>query len=207
MNLLEEYGYCIIPKGTVLYRQGALCHKYGCFFALHPHWAINVSGENKARVRAWTVEYPITVLFAISHLNQYGFGQCALSDIYRKHFNATDSLSSLDVKHANKEAKGKLQSLLQVQNIDGWLSTIEDKPPLEIFLMPGAVKRLKEESQQNSEDSGARNALREIEVFPATGFIEKAYNSVAENCAYLNENHRHVREDMYSLLQNIVFKI
>lgn len=206
MNLLEEYGYCIIPRGTILYRQGALCYKYGCFFALHPCWAINFSGKNKAPVRAWIVEDAITVLFAMSHLNPYGFGQCALHGIYQKHFNTSDGLSSLDVKHANKEARGKLQRLLQVQNIEGWLSTIEDKPPLEVFLMPGAMELLEEVSQNISEDSGVRNALRDIEVCPVTGFIEKAYKHLERNWEYLSEYHKNVDEEWYSILQRLIFK-
>lgn len=205
MNLLEEYGYCVIPKGTVLYRQGVLCHRYGCFFALHPRWAINFSGENKAPVRAWIVEDPITVLFAISHLNPYGFGQCALSDIYRKHFDTSDGLSSLDVKQTNKKARGNLQRLLQIHNIEGWLSTIEDKPPLEVFLMPGVLEQLESIPQNMCNESQAQNSLRMIQIFPIGSFFEVSFNHLERNWGYLCECHKHVEEDWYSVLQKIVF--
>ncbi|XZF14855.1 hypothetical protein ACTHGU_01855 [Chitinophagaceae bacterium MMS25-I14] len=165
-SLFNKYGYCELAVGTTVYRMGEIDYSTGAFFALHPRWAKGHRLTDDKIIKAYKIKHPIQLLFLISHLNHYGLPIGAISELYATYV-ASDCNGADDVtiKFENLVSSSKLTQFLMTVEINGWLSSMEDKPPLEVFLVPSALGCIELDKEVDKEQNFI-NSLRDINVNP-----------------------------------------
>lgn len=198
-RLYRKYGYVIVPKGSILFRQGKIIPEYGAFFALHSNWANNFEVGNVDKVDTYEIKEDIRLLFMVSHLNGMGQPITAIEKIYRLLTKEKSKLNDLDIKWRDKSAKTKFVQTLIDEGVSGWLSTQENSPPLEIFFMPENIAKvvLKHKPYKRY------NTLSYLEIFPANRFISKSLNNMKSNVDYLLDKKVRSSKEMYSLFEKL----
>ncbi len=206
MNLFEKYGYCIIPKGTVLYRQGSVVPYHGAFFSLYPTLANDFKTNSKAKVAKWVVVRETKVLFVVSHLKWNGFGATTIQMLFEEIVEPLNEMDDLDVKWRNINAKMKLVRALERFDIKGWLASQEGMYPLEVFLLPNAIRRVKLLSHYlEPRKAHPKNSLRKIQIKPTDFFYKKSRRLTNENKEYLKGFLAEDESD-YSLYRKLFLK-
>lgn len=190
-----------MPKGSLLFRQGDIMPEYGAFFALCRDWARNFKVGNPDKVSIYEVEEDIKLLFMVSHLNNVGFPITAIEDVYDLLIGGRRNLNDLDIKWKNKSAKTKFVEALEGEDITGWLSTQENTPPLEIFLMPQNIKKIVSRNELLIHEH--YNTLSYLKVFAPGAFVTKSLNNMKPNIEYLLDEERRSEKDLYSLFEKL----
>jgi hypothetical protein len=73
-------------------------------------------------------------LFLVAHLDKRGFPVSAIKELYISRIEQDEYLDDIGIKFGNISASSKFKQMLRTQGIQGWLTTMEGNPPLEIFL-------------------------------------------------------------------------
>lgn len=175
MSLIEKYGYCIVPKGTILLRSGESEKFIDCmFFGLD-----DLVGGNSRRgeTQVWKVLYDLTLLFMVSHVTRQAWVISSIVEIYQSEYPEEVNIDDLDIKQRDFAKRRKLINLLKKEGIIGWLSSFEDKLNLEICLFPdksnfsGSIHPLKSVAISEYE---FYNALNDMQIHPSKQFYERS---------------------------------
>ena len=138
MQLIEKYGYCVIPKGTILLRSGETTEFSDCmFFGLDDMVGGCFGRENR---QVWEVLQDLKILFMVSHVTQRSWVISSIVEIYQSVYLEEKELDDLDIKQRDLTKREKLIEILKGQEIIGWLSSLENNPALEICLFPDKSK-------------------------------------------------------------------
>ncbi len=82
MNYLRAiYGYCIIPKNTLLYRVHFDTSINDCMFFTTKKWVAGVFNEN---IQIWKTATDIELLFLVEHVNQSSWTISALVEAWAR---------------------------------------------------------------------------------------------------------------------------
>jgi hypothetical protein len=199
--LFDQYGFCEIPVGTYIYRMGKIDSTTGAFFALHPRFARCHRSDQGHEVKAYKIQKTIQILFLISHLNHFGLPIGAVKNLYESYVG-TDCKNADDitVKFENYNISRKLTQFLMQLDVSGWLSSMENKPPLEIFLTPAALYNIKVEEYGYAKKF-INNSLRQIKITPTAHFIGISKSNIDNNFKYLLGND--IEESQFSIFEKI----
>jgi hypothetical protein len=201
MNLFRKYGYCVIPKGTLLFRKGDIdFSRDALFFALNPRWVVTVNTYETQDVQLWETKKDIKVLFMIKELNEYGHPKCALTEIYKHFTSETTDLDAVNIKGRDFERRTILIDYLKQNKVHGWLTKIDSGYPLEICLFPSSITlpqiKLKEQSTTIPKQYKSYNALYNVNIVPSKTFVNKTQKNLAGRLAK-----RSKRKDEYGLFE------
>lgn len=201
-ELYTQYGDCVIPRGTLLYRAGPL-GGHGAYFALHPIAAHNFGGGPAHTPVKWKVKQEIRLLLAVKHLNKMGHAIPAIEDLYRKLVGPLNDLDDLDIKGRNETARNQFLGAIQKVGLQGWLSPLENEYALEVFFLPELYPNLRETGICEGKRE-MRNTLRDIKVNPSSQFLKASLKHLTPSCLeYLKSNRELIKEYWYSLLHKI----
>lgn len=179
-TLFETYGYCKIPKNTLLFR-GFTDGKYDdCMFFGTKYFLAKAFNTN---VQVWKTKKTITVLFLVKYLNNRGFVISGIPDLYNTimpHTNITD----LEIKQDITIRKPFISTVMQDYTIHGWVTSVEDKIEVEICLFD--LNFCKEnleliESSINQDSKYIKDSLKKITICPAESFYEKTNQNLKSN--------------------------
>lgn len=92
-ELFQKYGYCEIPKGTILYRMGEIYEERGATFAFHPRCTMNLTQGSNKLIFAYEIVVNINVLFLVTHLNWNGFPVSGIEELYEAKVEPKDALN------------------------------------------------------------------------------------------------------------------
>jgi hypothetical protein len=132
-ELIEKYGFCIIPSGTLFFRGYASVELLDYMFFSTNKYVANVFCE---KVQVWRTISEIKLIFLIDKLDRNSWVQSALPAVMRHIQPPGDSREwrDLDIKH-NPEVMREVVIYLSVEHgISGWLTSLEDKVELEVCL-------------------------------------------------------------------------
>jgi hypothetical protein len=106
-KLKETFGYCIIPKGTLLYRGHGDTAPNNCMFFALKFW---VAGAFNDSVQIWKTKSDIEVLFLVEYVNTRSWTISAIPRLYKSLFpeEKDNDLSDLDIKHFDIEKRNNL---------------------------------------------------------------------------------------------------
>lgn len=175
-NLKNTFGYCIIPKGTFLYRGHVDEGFQDCMFFALKFW---VAGAFNDSVQVWRTTNEIEIIFLVESVNSRSWTESALPRVYKAVF-PDESLSKyddLDNKHRDIERRNRLIKTLNSEyGLIGWLTSLEDAIELEIclFYEKGNQIELIEIVNKNSEKY-YKDSLNQINIFPTQDFYERTY--------------------------------
>lgn len=175
MRLIDKYGYCVIPKGTILLRSGKNEGFIDCmYFGLD-----DLVGGNSRRgeIQVWQVLYDLTLLFMVSHVTRRAWVISSIVEIYQSEYPEERNINDLDIKQRDLTKRKKLIDLLKKEEIIGWLSSLEDNPALEICLFPDEKRFSNLISPLRAVDPSDfefHNALNDLRIYPSVQFYERS---------------------------------
>lgn len=181
--LFRKYGYCIIPKNTLLYRGFDNAEITECMYFALKFWVAGApfcNPRDSKHIQIWKVKRDIKVIFLVENVNDRAWSKSAIPKIYNDLFPEEFhlNLNDLDIKQKNFKRRDKFTSLLlNMYNITGWLSSIEGNIELEVCLFGKSqlfeyikLFRLVDEDE---EGRYYKNSLKQIKIVPTDRFMKR----------------------------------
>jgi hypothetical protein len=177
-ELINKYGYCIIPEGTVLFRSGDFNIENGVYFTLQ-HWIFNSLNPLKYK-EVWVTKKDIEILFMVKNINEYSYPQSSISEIYKQYFQ--EELDDLSIK-LDIEKRNQLIKRLQEDKLKGWFSTYENEfgSSFEICIFINEEDFNETFEQQSIIDIENINSLKNLKLYPSDLFFEKSKKIIKNN--------------------------
>jgi hypothetical protein len=184
---LKSYGYCIIPKGTILFRGHADTSLRDCMF-----FATNLSGAASwnETIQVWKVLAPIQVLFAVEYVTDMTIGISAIPDIYNGIFSLerNPNFTDLDIKHWDLNRRDKfVRKLFDDYKLSGWFTSFENNTFNEVCLFDKHAnsKQLKLIDITGRKDKNYyKDSLEKIKFFPSPTFYTKTLKELNKHATY-----------------------
>ncbi len=211
INLYEEYGYVTVPKGTLLFREGKLEYEYGGFFALCEHWAMSFEidedyyapkKQNIAK-KIYEVNEDLKLLFLISRIDQSGFPITAIDLLYQVLTKEDKLRDDLDIKWRKIELRKIFNAALLKEKALGWLSTIENHEPLEIFILPNAMDKIQLREDLVIENYKHYNALSAMEIYPSPKFTILSLENIKSSTDFILSRKKRTKDVFYSIVDKL----
>jgi hypothetical protein len=185
-SLIEKYGYCVIPKGTVLYRSYCDVEYRDCmFFALNFRYGSMWSEVGKVQI--WQTLTDIRVLFLVDVLHASGRASSSIPELFYEIVPEEPVKTLTDVEIKKYDPQNNRRSVfvgrLISQNVNGWLTSLEENHVLEICLLNKSVisKQIELiEIVDNKDDSYYKNSLVGIHILPPQRFFDKSIHTISE---------------------------
>lgn len=135
MNLKEKYNLYSIDKGTILFRQ-ALDTNYDdeMFFGFSV-FATYSAFNNSDEIQIWETQININAFLMLNDYSKINRKKSSIVDIYNNFFpeNQFDKDADVYLKN-NIEKRTKLTEKLKSKGIYNWVSSVENKFEMELFL-------------------------------------------------------------------------
>ena len=197
MNYLRDiYGYCIIPKNTLLYRVHSDTSMNDCMFFTTKKWVAGVFNEN---IQIWKTATDIELLFLVEHVNQSSWTISALPHLYNNIFPTERNLNfdKIDIKHWDNKRRDKLvRKLYDVYNISGWLSSLENKVEMEVCLFDkhaNASQLILVDTINKKDKTYFKDSLDSIRILPSKLFYEATNKKLSEQGPILIDERDHYK--------------
>jgi hypothetical protein len=214
MNLIEKYGYCRIPKGSILFHSGYI-HKDAdsIFFGFVPLTA-KASPNSNNRIEIWKLKTDIKLLFMVLEVAHFSWTKSAITEIYRYFFPFDDLCNDIEIKYSDRSKRRKFINKLKQQEIIGWFSSFEDKSELEVCLfknenLVNLIEFIKVVEMEELYAEGFDNSLKKADLHLNNNFYESS-NSKLLNFPF-NSYKKHVasciREEKTLVHQKSIVKI
>jgi len=182
-HLRDIYGYCIIPKNTLLFRGHSDKSINDCMFFTTKKW---VAGAFNQNVQIWKTSTDIEVLFLVEYVTFNSWTISALPHLYKSIFPTDCNLNfeDLDIKHRDKDKSDKLvRKLYDAYKISGWLSSLENKVEIEVCLFnehANAGQLIFVDGINRSNENYFGDSLDRIRIFPSKLFYQKTIEKLSE---------------------------
>lgn len=196
-NLKDTYGYCILPKNTLLFRGHSDASMNDCMFFTTKKWVAGVFNEN---VQIWKTTTDIELLFLVEHVNQNSWTVTALPHLYNNLFPTERKLNfdDLDIKHWDKNKIDKLvRTLYDANNISGWLSSLENKVEMEVCLFDkhaNASQLILVDTIHKKDKTYFKDSLDSIRILPSKHFYEATNKKLSEREPMLTDEGDHYKK-------------
>jgi len=203
-NLKDTYGYCIIPKNTLLFRGHSDASMNDCMFFTTKKWVAGVFNQD---IQIWKTTTDIEVLFLVDHVNQNSWTFSALPHLYNNIFPTERNLNfdDLDIKHWDKNRRDQLvRKLYDANNISGWLSSLENKVEMEVCLFDkdaNASQLMLVDTINKNDKTYFKDSLDSIRIFPSKLFYEATNKKLSEQEPILTEESDHYKR-YHEMMEN-----
>jgi len=183
-NLRDIYGYCILPKNTLLFRGHSDTSMNDCMFFATKKWVAGVFNQN---VQIWKTTTDIELLFLVEHANHNSWTISALPHLYNNIFptESNHNFNDLDIKHWDKNRRDKLvRKLYEAYNISGWLTSLENKVEMEVCLFDkqaNASQLILVDTINKNDKSYFKDSLDSISILPSQLFYEATNKKLSEH--------------------------
>ena len=196
----------------MLFRQGDVVPEYGAFFALCEFHAIGFKDTDSrsydsikltSEKMVYEVKEDLILIFLISHLDRRGFPSTAIHFIYQTLMQENTLRDDLAVKWRDVELKKIFHVELIKEGILGWLSTIENFEPLEIFILPTAIDKIQIRPDLSTTDFENYNALSQIEIFPPQKFMSTSLENIKPSLNHILARKERFDIEDYSIFEKV----
>jgi hypothetical protein len=169
-SVIDEFGYVIIPKGTLLYRGVNSNTVRDYMFFTTKFFCAKSFGSY---VQVWKVKTSIKLPFLLLHLDHLAKGLSAIPQIYNSLFpeDANPNYKELDIK-MNTKREVFIEAFRDKLQLKGWFSTIEDNAYAEACII-NAENYLEQIDFVHNQDNYYSDSLRKIKLYPSDQFIIK----------------------------------
>lgn len=177
LNLKNIFGYCVIPKDTLLYRGHTDKEFKDCMFFALKFWVARAFNRS---VQVWRTTKEIEILFLVESVDFRSWTESAIPRLFKTIFpdEASNNYDDLDIKHHNIQRRNKLIRKLNSDfGLTGWLTSLEGAIELEICLFEGTQIELCEIVNEDSENY-FKDSLKQIDVFPTEDFYARTYDKI-----------------------------
>jgi hypothetical protein len=196
MDLKKQFGYCVIPKNTLLYRAPLKTETEDCqFFAL----TFGVASYFGNIIHVWKVTNEIEVLFLIDSI--YPRIISAIPELYKIINPSEINVNDLDVKCTDRIIGFAKE--LSLNGVPGFFSNVEENDP-EICLF-GANNILSHLQQIDIGNRGDKkyfkSSLRKLKIFPSDRFYQKTKEVFADQLIDSSESRKEHAEAVESWIE------
>lgn len=195
-HLRDIYGYCILPKNTLLFRGHSDTSMNDCMFFATKKWVAGVFNQN---VQIWKTTSDIELLFLVEHVKHNSWTISALPHLYTNIFptESNHNFDELDIKHWDKNRRDKLvRKLYDTYNISGWLSSLENKVEIEVCLFDkhaNASQLILVDTINKKDKRYFRDSLDSIRILPSKHFYEATHKKLSEQGSILTDEKDHYK--------------
>ncbi len=143
--LHKDFGKCIVPEGCFLFRKAADEKIYPTMFFGFEVAATYATEIKTSNVQVWKVKEDITCLFPIREiaLNQWHIS--SLEDLCVKYTGlAREDAYYLAIKKNDNHVRTALIKFLQSNGIYSWVSDLEGKIAMELFIFNDPIEIAKQ---------------------------------------------------------------
>lgn len=186
-TLHDIYGYCIIPKGSLLYRGHLDTSFRDCMFFATSRSGASVWNDT---IQIWRTLSDIKVLFAIDYVNANTIGISALPEIFNKIFplESNPNFTDLDIKHWDLIRRDKFVSkLFEDYQISGWFTSFENNTFNEVCLFDTQTnsRRIKLITTTNRKDKTYyKDTLQKIKFYLPESFYDKTLKELNKQSSF-----------------------
>lgn len=174
-NFKTQFGYCIIPKNTLLYRAPVETETEDCqFFALR-FGVASIFGDI---IHVWKVIDEIEVLFLIDSI--YPRIISAIPELYKIINPDEGNVADLDVKCTDRIVG--FAKDLSLNGVSGFFSNVEgDDLEICLFGTDNILKHLQQiDIGKRGERKYFKNSLTKLKIFPSDRFYQKTTEAFAD---------------------------
>lgn len=213
LNYHEKYGYCILPRGTLLFR-GHTEKKISNTMFFAPNHDIASLFNNSIQI--WRIVHDLKILFLVSHINSNGWCYSAVPELLKSCFpkSLDQDIDEIQIKNENIKLRNKFTYYLYYKcGINGWLSSVEGKIDIEICLLnkiniSNHLTLIAETTAESKEYY--KNSLRKIQIFPAPEFFIRSLLKLKEwglsYPAYIKDFNKSLKDDAENDEELIILK-
>ena len=193
----DMYGYCIIPRNTLLFRGHPDTSIDDCMFFATKKWVAGAFNEN---VQIWKTITDIEVLFLVEYVDYNSWTTSALPRLYNNIFptDINTNFDDLDIKHRDINRRNKLvRKLYDEYTISGWLSSIENKVEMEVCLFDthaNAGQLILVDITNRNEKNYFKDSLKRIKILPSNKFYEQTHKKLSERESILKGEKDHYKQ-------------
>ncbi len=206
MDLRIKYGTCLIPKETILFSAIVDSDRYDyIFFGLKYFIAKAFKDENR-KVVAFKLNRDLEILFMLKEMNRRQHYISCGDEIFKNFFpdNSSD-IDDLRIKQ-DKALLDKMITLLSSQKINGWLTSLENNPELEICIFGNQINNdlfTIIDSVDLDVEYEFYDALKYIQIFPSEDFISESKSNFSNDFKTFRKQNINcanclIRDDGYS---------
>ena len=195
-HLRDIYGYCILPKNTLLFRGHSDTSMNDCMFFATKKWVAGVFNQN---VQIWITTTDIELLFLVEHVKHNSWTISSLPHLYANIFptESNHNFDDLDIKHWDKNRRDKLvRKLYDAYNISGWLSSLENKVEMEICLFDehaNTSQLIFVDTINKNDRRYFRDSLDSMSILPSKHFYEETNKNFSEQGPILTDVSDHCK--------------
>jgi hypothetical protein len=192
----DVYGYCIIPKNTLLFRGNSDTSMKDCMFFATKKW---VAGAFNQHVQIWKTTTDIDVLFLVEYVKYNSWTISALPHLYKNIFptDCNPNPDDLDMKRLDKNRRDELvRKLYDEYKISGWLSSLENRVEMEVCLFDkhANTSQLTLVDTVNKNDKRyVKDSLDRIKIYPSKHFYELTKKKLSEREPLLPDERDHYK--------------
>jgi hypothetical protein len=222
-ELLNRYGRCLLPEGTLLFRGHISKEIQQCMFFM---LKFSLASHGYNDVQVWRVSRDIELLFMVDSIAREARVISSIEKVYSDVYPESihHEFDDLDIKHRSIERRNAFVNRLQNLGLTGWFSSYENNAELEICLFSpseGDLSLLDCVSKER--EDYRRCSLRDINIKPSNQFYSKTNSSFNKSYGLIltpeqrflkhkqrvndmimelnsdSENERKLREDFFDL--------
>lgn len=206
-HLKDIYGYCIIPKNTLLFRGNSDTSINDCMFFATKKWVAGAFDEN---VQIWKTTADIEILFLVEYVTYNSWTISALPHLYNNIFpnDCNPNFDDLDIKYWDKNRRDKLvRKLYDEYKISGWLNSLENKVEMEVCLFDkdaNAGHLILVDTTNRKDKIYFKDSLDRIRIFPPQKFYEQTNKKLSEREPILTNEKDQYRK--YKKMRNALIR-
>jgi hypothetical protein len=207
-TLNDIYGYCIVPKNTILYRGHEDKSFKDCMFFATSHSGAGVWNDT---IQIWKTTTDITVLFVVEYLTTVGIAISALPRLFNSIFplESNPTFTDLDIKHWDLIRRDKLvRKLFDDYKISGWLTSFENNTFNEVCLFDKQAnsKQIKLiETSNRKDDKYFKDSLKRIKIFPSQTFYEQTKKELNKHSTFIIDDTNSFKKHKRYISANIKY--
>ncbi|MFZ9955701.1 MAG: hypothetical protein ACO3E1_06210 [Flavobacteriales bacterium] len=198
-TLQSKYGYCIIPKNTLLFRGYDNDSFEDCMFFATKYFV--AKGFNE-RVQVWKTKKEMKVLFLVQNIDDASIPYSSLTDIFNQLFpeEANTNFNDLDIKQNCNRRERLVKYLFNNCDVRGWFTSVEDgQEHIELCLFDSCsiAQHLSFYGIfKNASELFYKDSLTRIKIFPTRAFYNRsAQKLMRKKKEYLKDIKAFVNED------------
>lgn len=148
VKIIENKKEYLVKKNTYFFRRAETTNIFPNMFFGFSAAATASSKFHNGNIQVWKTLSDFSVLYAVKkYLNEnhpiYEMRYSSLPDIYlKKYSDNLGEMPYLSVKKEDNQTRNNLLAVLKAENVFGWVTSLEDKHEMELFLFDTQISQL-----------------------------------------------------------------
>lgn len=166
MNKIKQYKKVIIPKGTIFFRRALDSNVYETMFFSFDTYLVGAINHMDKPIQVWITKKEIISNFIIKDEPKTNIVLTDLDYLYELFCGIKEDY--LYLKHRDNPKRKAFFNFLKINNIDTWVTSVENKEALEFHILSNSNNELIEFKEFINKDNSSTydkiNSLSYLEI-------------------------------------------